>query len=133
MTDHALLEQMKNFERVVRERDAELARTVLHDDYALQLVVPTSAAMPRSRWLEVLPDYVVDVWEVEDERLDVMGDCATVLQRVRMIATVLGADRSGTFVVSDVWLRGDEGWRIWRRHSTPLQAGELPGVDGAAS
>jgi hypothetical protein len=43
-----------------------------------------------------------------------------------MNATVLGVDRSGLFVLSDIWLRGDDGWRIWRRHSTPLAAGVMP-------
>ena len=29
--------------------------------------------------------------------MDVDGDCATILQRVQMQATVMGQDRSGTF------------------------------------
>jgi hypothetical protein len=46
---------------------------------------------------------------------------------VQVRATVLGEDRSGPFVTSDLWrLRGDS-WRIWRRHSTPLLAGAMPG------
>jgi hypothetical protein len=46
-----------------------------------------------------------------------------------MTATVLGQDRSGIFIVSDVWLSGADGWRIWRRHSTPFSAGAMPGVE----
>jgi hypothetical protein len=45
-----------------------------------------------------------------------------------MKATVLGEDRSGLFVISDVWRRGEQGWRVWRRHSTPLSAGALAGT-----
>jgi len=48
--------------------------------------------------------------------------------RLTMTAMVLGEDRSGAFVISDVWLRGADGWRIWRRHSTPLAAGPMFGV-----
>ena len=129
MTDPALTTQMDNFERVVLRRDAELALTVLHSDFALVLVQPAPAVMPRDRWLQVLPDYHVTAYDVEEQHLDELADCATVLQRVTMTATVLGEDRSGTFVISDVWLRGPEdGWRIWRRHSTPLAAGPMPGV-----
>jgi hypothetical protein len=129
MTDPALTTQMENFERVVLRRDADLALTVLHSDFALVLVQPAPAVMPRDRWLQVLPDYHVAAYDVEERRLDVLADCATVLQRVTMTATVLGEDRSGTFVISDVWLHGPEdGWRVWRRHSTPLAAGPMPGV-----
>jgi hypothetical protein len=62
--------------------------------------------MPRASWLAVLGEYVVHEWVVEEERLDLDGDdCAAHLQRVRMRATVLGEDRSGPFVISDVWRR----------------------------
>jgi hypothetical protein len=72
---------------------------------------------------------VVEAYDVQGQQLDILGTCAAHIQRFEMTATVLGEDRSGTFVVSDVWLRGDDGWRIWRRHSTPLAAGRMPGVD----
>jgi ketosteroid isomerase-like protein len=116
------------FQRCIEERDAEAAASVLADDYALVLVHPAPATMPRDRWLAVLPDYVVHEYTVEERVIDVRDDTAAVLQRVRMRATVLGEDRSGTFVISDVWTRGTGGWRVWRRHSTPLGAGRLPGA-----
>jgi hypothetical protein len=122
-----LRRQMEAFERCVEERDTALAERLLDDDYALVLVHPQPAVMPRARWLEVLTDYVVHDFEVQEQVLDVEGELAVVLQRVRMSATVLGEDRSGVFVISDIWRRGDE-WRIWRRHSTPLVAGAMPGT-----
>ena len=76
---------------------------------ALVLVHPTSAVMPRQRWLETLDAYIVDEWEVEEDLRDSSDDIAAVLRRVRMRATVLGEDRSGTFIVSDTWLRTGTG------------------------
>ena len=116
------------FQRCIDQRDAEAAASVLDDDFALILVHPTPVTMPRDRWLAVLPDYVVHEYTVEERVIDVRDDAAAVLQRVRMRATVLGEDRSGTFVISDVWTRAADGWRVWRRHSTPLEAGRLPGA-----
>jgi ketosteroid isomerase-like protein len=113
------------FDRVVRDRDAEGAGSVLHDDYALVLVHPAPARMPRDRWLAVLPEYVVHDWVVEAQQVDVDGDVAAVLRRLRMVATVLGEDRSGVFFVSDVWRRVDGTWRVWRRHSSPVSAGSF--------
>ncbi|HEY3436819.1 MAG TPA: DUF4440 domain-containing protein, partial [Actinotalea sp.] len=115
MADPTLTEQIANFDRVVLERDADLALTVLHPDYALVISLPVIAVMPRERWLAVLPDYLVHAYEVQEQRVEVLGSSAAVLQRVEMTATVLGDDRSGRFVISDHWLHGDAGWRVWRR------------------
>jgi len=120
--------RMADFDRCVRERDEALAETVLHEQYALVLVQPSPAEMPRARWLAVLKDYVVHDYAIEEQRIDVDGDLAAVLQRVRMRATVLGEDRSGTLVISDVWRRGPGGWQVWKRHSTPFEAGRMPGA-----
>ena len=128
MTDPSLQDQLANFEAVVLRRDVELAESVLHADYALVRVQPELGVMHRARWLEVLPEYHVHEYEVETEQLDVAASCASLLQRVRMRATVLGEDRSGIFVISDVWLSEADGWRVWRRHSTPMTAGAMPGT-----
>jgi ketosteroid isomerase-like protein len=121
-----LLTQMENFQRVVRDRDHALAESVLDDDYMLMLVQPVPTAVPRAAWLGMLPDYVVHEYVVEEQTVDVDGDTAAVLSRVRMRADVLGEDRSGLFAITDVWRQRPGGWRVWRRHSTPATAGRLP-------
>ncbi len=126
--DSQLVDAMRAFERVVVERDGVLAERILHADFALVLIHPEPAEVPRASWLRMLPDYVVSLWTVEQDRTDVDGDCAAVLQRVRMDAVVLGQDRSGLFLISDIWRHQPEaGWQIWRRHSSPLSAGVMPG------
>jgi ketosteroid isomerase-like protein len=128
MTSHDLAIAMRKFDDAVQLRDRGLAEEVLDDDYALVLVHPAPATMPRDRWLEVLDDYMVHSYSVEEQRVDRSDVVATVLSKVQMQATVLGQDRSGLFVISDVWRRGSDGWRVWRRHSSPLTAGEMPGA-----
>jgi hypothetical protein len=128
MTDIELDTACADFDHAVKERDHEIAERILHPEFALVLVHPTPAVMPRQRWLETLDRSVVDGWDVEEELRDSNDDIAAVLRRVRMRATVLGEDRSGTFIVSDTWLRADSRWQVWRRHSTPLQAGPMPGA-----
>jgi ketosteroid isomerase-like protein len=124
----ALEDRMAAFQRCIEARDRAAAEDVLHAGYALVLVQPARAVMLRARWLEVLPDYVVHSYRVEEQVVDVDGDVAAVVHRVEMAATVLGQERSGLFVISDVWRRDTEAWRVWRRHSTPLRAGPLPGA-----
>jgi len=123
-----LHDAMRKFQDCIGTRDRALAEAVLDEDYALVLVHPAVAVMPRERWLAVLPDYVVHSLHVAESVVDVAGDVAVVLHRDEMSATVLGEDRSGTFILTDVWRLRADGWRIWRRHSTPLAAGDMPGV-----
>jgi len=126
MPDDDLAEAMTTFDRALVQRDQSIAAERLHDDFELVLVHPSPAAMPRRRWLALLPDYLIHDWRVEEQTIDVDGDCAGVHQRVAMKATVLGEDRSGIFVITDIWRRDRNGWRLWRRFSTPLTAGEMP-------
>ena len=125
MTDD-LREQMTNFDSCVLKRDAALADAVLDDDYMLMLVAPVPALIPRRSWLDMLPEYIVHSYSVQHLDVHIDGDAAAVLQRVDMQATVLGEDRSGVFVITDIWRRRPDGWRVWRRHSTPLDAGPMP-------
>ena len=128
MTSHDLAAAMRSFDEAVQQRDHALAARVLDDDYVLVLVHPAPATMPKARWLQVLEDYVVHSYDIEEQFVDQSSEVAAVLSRVRMRATVLGEDRSGLFVISDFWRQGQDGWRIWRRHSSPLTAGEMPGA-----
>ena len=119
---------MQRFDDAVQQRSRHDAERVLDEDYALVLVHPAPAQMPRARWLEVLDDYVVHSYSVVEQTVDQSDGLAAVLSKVHMRATVLGEDRSGVFVVSDVWRLRDGQWRVWRRHSSPLTAGEMPGA-----
>jgi ketosteroid isomerase-like protein len=124
--DDDLFEAMAKFDRAIQEQDRELASETAREDFALVLVQPTPATMPRTRWIEMLPDYLVHDWQVEERSTNVDGDCAAVHQRVAMKATVMGEDRSGIFVITDIWRRDLDGWHLWRRFSTPMTAGAMP-------
>jgi len=129
MTDEeAILGREEEWRDALQARDADRCGAILAEDYALELLQPVAARMEREAWLALLPDYVVHAWDVEERLVAVDGDTATVLMRVNMRATVAGEDRSGPFVITDVWRRdpGDGVWRVWRRHSTPLSAGRMP-------
>jgi len=128
MTLDDLTAAMRRFDDAVQQRDHAAAEESLDEDFALVLVHPSPALMPRARWLQVLDDYVVHSYAIEEQHVDQVDDVAAVLSRVQMQATVLGEDRSGLFVLSDVWRRQNGGWRVWRRHSSPLSAGDLPGA-----
>lgn len=122
-----VLSHAARWQTLVEARDVEAIRQLMHEDYALVLVVPSEVTVPLDEWLRLLPDYVVHRYEIHEQIAHLAGDTAAVLTLATQHATVKGGDRSGRFVISDVWLRGPTGqWRIWRRHSTPATAGVMP-------
>ena len=121
-----LTSTIADFQRCVEARDRAAAERILDEEFVLELVQPGLVRMPRERWLAVLSEYVIHSYEVHEQTVAVDGDCAVALHRVLMRATVLGDDRSGLFVISDTWRLRDGSWRLWRRHSTPLAAGNMP-------
>ena len=130
MTLDGLVNWMALLDQCIAERDVGLARAVLDDEYALLVTRPVITIVPRDHWLTMLPDYHVHEYTVQAQQVDVDTDCAAVSQIVAMRATVLGEDRSGTFVISDIWRKRESDWCIWRRHSTPLAAGAMPSTPG---
>jgi hypothetical protein len=127
MTDTDLETRLVDFQRVIETRDVDAAQDVLDESYALVLVQPVPLSVTRAEWLAALPGYVVHEWTVQERVVDVDGDCAAVLQRGFQRAVVQGQARDGLFIISDIWRRRDGVWRIWRRHSSPLSAGVMPG------
>lgn len=128
MNQATLLEAADRFQQCIERRDRQTAERLLAADYALVLVHPEPAVMRRERWLDILADYVVHAYRIDHRHVDIGGNLAAVLQRVWMQATVLGDDRSGTLIISDIWRHGSMGWQLWKRHSSPLSAGRMPGA-----
>src|SRR3954469_21331554 len=120
---------MTEFQRCIAERDVVAAADVLDADFALVLVQPVAAVVPRDRWLATLPDYAVRSYEVQEQLIDVDGSVAAVLHRAQMQATVGGVDRSGVFIVTDIWRQRDGQWRGWEGDSPPPTGGAVPRRD----
>ena len=128
MTDiSAVRDRAAAWQAAIEARDVHGADDCLHEDYALVLVVPQPVTVLRDEWLRLLPDYVVHGYEIHEQIVHVTAGHAAILTLATQHATVLGVDRSGRFVLSDVWVRDGGGkWRVWRRHSTPASAAEMP-------
>ena len=121
---------------IMRADTAWLAGFVL-PEYALT-IPPTleDAYVPRAAWLANTPGYQLraDRWEASD--VHIAGDVALVTSRFWQHATPRGRDRSGYFVLSDLWRRVDGSWRPSSRFSIWLDdpRGAMGGlVDAAAS
>jgi hypothetical protein len=70
MTTDDLAAAMQSFDDAIQQRDRLTAEGVLDEDFALILVHPAPAEMPRARWLDVLQDYHVHSYSVAAQRVD---------------------------------------------------------------
>jgi hypothetical protein len=124
--DIEIAELTDRWQRAIEARDVDDAGRILSRDYALVILQPQPAVVRRDEWLRMLPDYVVTGYSIEERIVETGDDLCTVFQRVDQTAVVKGVERSGIFILVDVWVREGDAWRVWRRHSTPLSAGPAP-------
>ena len=105
---------------IMRTDTAALSRMLL-PEYSLTVAPDLeNAYVPRDAWLRNTMGYQMraDRWEASDVR--VLGDVVVVTSRVWQRATPGGRDRSGHFVLTDVWRRVDGEWLVASRTSTWL-------------
>ena len=121
-----IADRTDRWQHAIEARDAEDAAQYLAGDYALVILQPQAVVVRRDEWLSMLPDYVVTGYSVEERIVETGDGLCTVFQRVDQTALVKGVERSGIFILVDVWVPEGDAWRVWRRHSTPLSAGPVP-------
>ena len=119
-----LEERATAWQAAIERRDPGAAALLMEAGYCLVLVEPVRFVAEREGWLRTLADYYVHEWQVDERIVDVDGALAVIHQRVLMRATVNGQDRSGSFIITDVWRLSAGEWRVWRRYSTPRTPGQ---------
>ena len=72
---------------------------------------------PRQRWMETVTVYDIHRFSFMDVDVRDYGEFAVVLARYRQEASVAGTQRSGEFLITDVWVQRDERWQVVARSS----------------
>jgi ketosteroid isomerase-like protein len=120
-----IIEMEKCFAAAVQSRDSLQTKKYQTDSYFLAYTVEGKPIqiVPKQRWLAVLKDYVTESYSFDDIKVNVYGNTAVAMVLFTQKATVSGQDRSGQFVLTDIWVKGNNGWLITERHSSrPGQA-----------
>ncbi len=101
--------------QAVRERDAEAASALLDDEFALTSSLGTGLHVDKKAWLEGLGVIETEELRARFAQVQEFGDVGVAVWRMDWQARVGEDDLSGPYVVSDVWLLADDGWRLrWR-------------------
>jgi ketosteroid isomerase-like protein len=102
--------------QAIAERDTDAARRLLADDFYLSSGIWRDREIEKSTWIDTMVEQTeTDSIEVHDVQARRFGDIAVVSCRVAWHARWQGDDISDDYLVTDVWRRDEDGWKVvWR-------------------
>ena len=111
----------QRFMTAVADRDLDFLERHLGEEFTLTTGRPGHETRNRSEWLEVTATtYEIRSFSFDElEALD-YGEVAVVRSRYSQEASMGGADRTQTFLMTDVWHRREGAFRLVTRHISPL-------------
>ena len=116
-----LTERQTAWWRALRDRDWELARSYMRDDFSITTAGWIDAPLGADAWLEsVAGRYQLDEFDYDDVVVRRYGDVAVLQSRSHQSGTLndTGEPWSGTFRYTDVWVfDAARGWQIAVRHA----------------
>jgi ketosteroid isomerase-like protein len=119
----------ERFMMAVAERDLDFLEEHLGEEFKLTTGRPGHETRDRAEWLEVTAsDYEIRSFTFDEVEVLDYGDVALVRSRYSQEATMGDADRSQSYLMTDVWHRREGAFRLVSRHISPLPAGA--GGDG---
>jgi ketosteroid isomerase-like protein len=110
----------RDWAAAIQKQDVASMERFLSPQYSLFIAVQGERlkVIPRAAWLDTLKVYETKAFTIDDLQAHAYGDTAIVLMLCTQQATVKGQDRSGQFLITDVWVKGASGWRVTERHSS---------------
>lgn len=119
-TQDEIINLEKSFAAAIKTQDTLQTKMFMADNYFLAYTVQDMPIqiVSKQSWLTLLKDYVTESFTIDDIKVSVYGNTAIAILIFTQKATVRGQDRSGQFVLTDIWVKGNKGWLIAERHSS---------------
>ena len=107
-----------------KNKDEKQAREIMADDFTLTSGFLKGKSMSKEEWLSLgmkLNGYDCHSFGFTNFIIRVYGNTALVESLYQQQATLNGEDRSGKFVITDLWVKQMNGqWQVVSRHSSLL-------------
>ena len=119
-SEQEIIDLEKQWNSAIKNQDPVQMSRFLADSYFLAIGTQglPLQVIPREQWLTTLPFYKTETFSIDDIHVHIYGNTAVVLMLFSQKATVRGQDRSGQFVLTDIWVKQSNGWRVTERHSS---------------
>jgi len=114
---HELCGLAKEWMEAAQRHDRPRLEELLGREFSL---VGAVGEVDREQWLEnASGPYEIDEFAFEEIEVELYGGTAVLQSRYRQTARLDARDLTGTFLVTDVWVRREGRWQVVRRHATP--------------
>jgi ketosteroid isomerase-like protein len=120
----AVLLAERQWNDAILRRDIQAAKSYMDPSYHLIVGITGQplSIFPLDAWLSMLPHYRIHEHHTDDIHITLVGNLAVCTLAHRQVADpIQGRDISGSFMLSDIWIRRDEHWLIAERHSSRLE------------
>ena len=101
-----------------KAKDMVVLEKMLAPEYRLlALINGELVSINREKWLKTVPMYIPKGFRYYDFDIRLYGNTAIVQSMFDQEATLQGQDRSGTFQITDIWVKNKNDWQVVHRHT----------------
>jgi ketosteroid isomerase-like protein len=119
--ERQLVELEQAWMDAVRGRDMGFLEDLLAADFTLTTGRPGVEVRSRREYLEVTREgYFLEAFEFEEVHVRLYGNAGVVRSRYRQRGRIGDEDRTGHYLMTDIFMRTDGRWKAAARHITPL-------------
>jgi len=113
--------------KAVANHDLEALRRLMSPEFTLTSAYSTGDLTSRDQFLQNIQTVKQDEFSFYDASVKIYGDVAVLKARVKDNYTMNGQDRSGDYLLTDVWVKRDSQWQVVTRHSSRPMKGQPKG------
>ena len=99
-----------------KDNDMAFLENILAPDF--RLLTSELWIMPKEQWLANVPKYTCEEFQYRQQEVREYGDTAIIQSLTSQKANFNGQDRSGDFLITDVWVKNTDGWKVVHRHTS---------------
>ena len=113
----------EDWRQALLAKDEPALRKILHPRFQLVGVRPTGfIAVDVEGWISALNDMDIANIEIGVEDCVALGDVIVATVKACWKVRYLGQEIEEKVLLTDVWVEGEEGWQVVRRHSSAIPA-----------
>lgn len=102
-----------------RQLDATTLENILADDFVFTLSTDPARPYSRADWMRLaLGSYTCETFAYENMAVRLLDTYAVVCSHLVQQASIGDTDRSGRFLLTDIWRRDGETWKVISRYSS---------------